>query len=288
VNPIDPLSVGIQSASLAYFLAVARELKEIRKGARRTNPDLAGRIERLERKLVEVGSDPRANPINWPETIALGAGTAIGGAVGAAIAEPVLASLRKKKRKNPLTATQRKRLSNYRSRVDDLDVRLAKTRSWSKNHKNLTSRRLKLERKIEDLMSKARDGCEDAVEEAKRTNPTLLIASNPQNSDPAAHEHKKAYKKALRKYREFFGEDPPEVIEVPDPPGSKLPEYMIALGRSQEVMYKPDDHTSKKGVPFVHKFGEEGGKQPYLVTDPSGRLLAYADGSYRVDDWIRD
>lgn len=215
---VDPVLVATQASSMAYNLAVARELGKLQRKNGKKNPALAKHIKKLKDDIKY-----RKN-INWPDLIATGAGTAIGASVGTAIIDPAIAAIQRK----------------------------GKTRK----------------------------------------NPTLLIASNPGGTrrkrpkrgfDPNDPE----FKAALKKYREFFkGTDPVEVTEVQTK--VPMPKYLVALGEAPEVTYKPGDHTPKKGVPFKHIFGEDGGHPPLLVTDKTGKYLGYVGGTFRVRDWIID
>jgi hypothetical protein len=312
---VDPLTVAATSASLAYNLSVARDLKELKKG--RKNPweripggtyilTLDGHpvsmvskethgsgetlyrvysaVKEANRRWDEVGwrgtmatakrlaeshfltsrQKKRKNPVEWSRLITEGAGTALGGVIGAAIGKPIVDSVKKalKSRKNPGGLT------------------------WAQ------------------AMSQAGgDPKKASAIYAGRKNPTLLLASNPTKRrnkgrpgrktrkkilDPDKFANDAAYKKALKMYERFFGGDrPAEVIAVEAPRGT--PKYLVALGESREVTYKPADHTSKKGPEFFHHFGEEGGDRPLLVTDATGKYLGYVGGSwYITPEGIRD
>lgn len=65
---------------------------------------------------------------------------------------------------------------------------------------------------------------------------------------------------------------------------------MIVVGFCKSVTYFTDKHhlegdeAQKKGVPYQHEFGENGGEWPILVFDRENSKLLLAGGTYEVRD----
>jgi hypothetical protein len=110
----------------------------------------------------------------------------------------------------------------------------------------------------------------------KRENPTLLIATNPGGNhsiNPRLMRDPK-FRAALTKYRQFFGDDPVEIVEVKDAPKgfSKKYKYLVGLGKAPEVTYAPHVGTPKgKGPPFMHEWDHK----PYLALSADEKFLGY-------------
>ena len=130
-----------------------------------------------------------------------------------------------------------------------------------------------------------------------RRNPELLLLSNPggkaRNPKPATRnvpslaELKKdpEFQKALKKYREFHGCDPKEIVVVDLP--YKAPKYQVVLGDSPEATYKVPSHSrkaGKKNIPYKHDYENRVVK----TTDAEGRMVAdvFLNPKTKVTNWI--
>ena len=77
-----------------------------------------------------------------------------------------------------------------------------------------------------------------------------------------------------------------QIIKVKVPKG--YPKFMTALGTAPDVKYDASRRSSKLGK-RIHKFGDEGGRRPWLVSsvEKGKKFLGYAGGSFEVgEDWI--
>jgi len=82
------------------------------------------------------------------------------------------------------------------------------------------------------------------------------------------------FRAALAKYRQFFGDDPVEIVEVKDAPKGfdKKYKYLVGLGKAPEVTYAPHKDTPKgKGPPFMHEWEHK----PYLALSADEKYLGY-------------
>lgn len=89
----------------------------------------------------------------------------------------------------------------------------------------------------------------------------------------------------LKAYKARHGTGPVEVRRVKVPKG--YPRYMSAWGRAPHVVYDAPKHSNKGKR--IHRFGEGGGTEPYLVSsaERGRKFLAYVGGTYRADGrWI--
>lgn len=205
-NPVDPLTTGMAAVSLAWNLAVSRELRDIR-SKMRTNPSSAlTRLNALERKLRS-----RKNPARSEAQRRL-----FGAALGV------------------------KRGSTPRGRVSKKIRRIAETME---------------EGKLREFARSAG---------RRRRNPAGLKGAKVDTSDPE-------FQAALKKFREFHGADPIEIVKVSDAPGG-LPKYLVALGSAPEVTYLPRKELPKgSGPAFLHEWDDE----PFLALSPDEKFLGY-------------
>lgn len=109
---------------------------------------------------------------------------------------------------------------------------------------------------------------------------------NPPATDelPARYADDPAFKRELAAYRKMHGNDPVAIVEVEVPDG--YPRFMSAYGTTPEVVYDATKKSTKGKR--IHKFGEEGGAVPFLVTsqERGPKFLAFAGGTFAAKEWI--
>lgn len=102
---------------------------------------------------------------------------------------------------------------------------------------------------------------------------------------PVNIERDPAFKRELAAYRKRHGSDPESVICVETPAGS--PKYATVIGKVPEIKYDAPNHSNKGRR--VHKFGDEGGPKPFLITsvEKGRKHLQIAGGAFVVGkEWI--
>jgi len=104
----------------------------------------------------------------------------------------------------------------------------------------------------------------------RRRNPQVLAISNP---SAAAVRAGAEVAKALARYREFHGEDPPEIVRMGTRRRGQKPRVLIVLGRVVDIVYEPTTGQRKR-VHWIHDFGPDA----RLCTDPTGRELVILTG----------
>jgi len=143
---------------------------------------------------------------------------------------------------------------------------------------------------------------------ARRSNPELMLMMNPgqrrNRYDPkfelglkgvksmrvpslAEIKRDPEFQKALKKYREFHGADPAEIMVVDLP--YEAPKFQVVLGDSPEATYKVPAHSrkaGKKNIPFKHDYENRVVK----TTDPSGKGVfdVFLNPKTKVTNWIHE
>jgi hypothetical protein len=101
---------------------------------------------------------------------------------------------------------------------------------------------------------------------------------------PPKYADDPAFKRELAAYRKMHGNDPISIVEVEVPDG--YPRFMSAYGTTPEVVYDATKKSTKGKR--IHKFGEDGGAVPFLVTsqERGPKFLAFAGGTFKAKEWI--
>lgn len=84
-------------------------------------------------------------------------------------------------------------------------------------------------------------------------------------------------RRAVEFYATFHERKPARIIKMKRPDWYCGPKALVCLGRVGEITYIPQEPSVKKGIEYVHAFGDYGpiqtSEKPLLVTDPDGQAL---------------
>ena len=92
------------------------------------------------------------------------------------------------------------------------------------------------------------------------------------------------FRSELAAYQKRHGRGPVRITRINVPVG--YPKYLSVYGRAPEIKYDAPAHSNKGKR--IHKFGERGGRPPWLATSVSRgpKFLAFVGGTFRAKDWI--
>jgi hypothetical protein len=92
------------------------------------------------------------------------------------------------------------------------------------------------------------------------------------------------FRAELAAYRKRHGNGPVRITQIKTPAG--FPKFVSAYGKAPEIKYDAPAHSNKGKR--IHKFGEGGGSQPWLVTSAARgpRFLAFVGGTFRASNWL--
>jgi hypothetical protein len=111
----------------------------------------------------------------------------------------------------------------------------------------------------------------------RKLNPTMRGIPSWMANDPS-------FRQELAAYTKRHGRGPVRITQVKVPVG--YPKYMSVYGKAPEIKYDAPSHSNKGRR--IHKFGEGGGRPPWLATSVSRgpKFLSFVGGTFKAKDWI--
>jgi hypothetical protein len=111
----------------------------------------------------------------------------------------------------------------------------------------------------------------------RKLNPTMRGIPSWMANDPS-------FRQELAAYTKRHGRGPVKITQVNVPAG--YPKYMSVYGKAPEIKYDAPAHSNKGRR--IHKFGEGGGRPPWLATSVSRgpKFLSFVGGTFKAKDWI--
>lgn len=111
----------------------------------------------------------------------------------------------------------------------------------------------------------------------RRSNPAMRGIPSWMANDPN-------FRQELAAYTKRHGRGPVKITQVNVPAG--YPKYMSVYGKAPEIKYDAPSHSNKGKR--IHKFGEGGGRPPWLATSASRgpKFLSFVGGTFKAKDWI--
>jgi hypothetical protein len=99
------------------------------------------------------------------------------------------------------------------------------------------------------------------------------------------------FKKALKKFREFHGKDPDEIVavDIPQMGESEEPQFFVVLGEAVSESYLTANAvpgSSKGEAIYVHPYESPEGELPLKAVSADGKLIITVPGKHIVRDWI--
>jgi ssDNA-binding Zn-finger/Zn-ribbon topoisomerase 1 len=106
----------------------------------------------------------------------------------------------------------------------------------------------------------------------------------PMRGIPSWMANDPSFRQELAAYTKRHGRGPVKITQVNVPAG--YPKYMSVYGKAPEIKYDAPAHSNKGRR--IHKFGEGGGRPPWLATSVSRgpKFLSFVGGTFKAKDWI--